>query len=68
LTVDAGINWMNRIAGLNPATSHVIREWDGCGTNHWEIRSEFLVLVREEQKRRKATSRPTRSAAELVKV
>src|SRR5262249_47327454 len=31
LTMDAGICWLNHVAGLNPATSHVIRAWDGCG-------------------------------------
>ena len=31
LTLDAGITWLHRVAGLNPATSHVIREWDCCG-------------------------------------
>ena len=27
-TLDAGICWLNHVAGLNPATSQVIREWD----------------------------------------
>ena len=28
LTLDAGITWLHRVAGLNPATSHVMRDWD----------------------------------------
>src|SRR6516225_6626879 len=32
LTVEAGVTWLNRVAGLNPATSRVIREWDARGS------------------------------------
>src|SRR4051812_2775826 len=31
LTLDAGIPWLHRVAGLNPATSAVLREWDRRG-------------------------------------
>jgi hypothetical protein len=69
LNVDAGINWMNRIAGLNPATSHVIREWDGRGPHDWEIRAELLAMVREErQARDQQTANPSRPERELVEV
>src|SRR5438067_351843 len=37
-TQDAGINWLTQVAGLNPATSLVVREWDRCGANNFEIR------------------------------
>src|SRR5437868_14545288 len=40
LTLDAGITWLHNVAGLNPATSHVIREWDRRGAADWEVRSE----------------------------
>jgi hypothetical protein len=53
LTVDAGISWLNRVAGLNPATSHVIREWDGAGARKWEIRAELLELLQQERRRRR---------------
>ena len=33
LTLDAGITWLHRVAGLNPATSHVLREWDRRGVH-----------------------------------
>jgi len=54
LTVDAGISWLHRVAGLNPATSHVIREWDSRGSQNWEVRSELLAAFREESKRRRS--------------
>ncbi|HKB06244.1 MAG TPA: hypothetical protein VKD90_28880, partial [Gemmataceae bacterium] len=38
LSVDAGIAWLSRVAGLNPATSHVIRAWDCAGRYDWELR------------------------------
>ena len=43
LTVDAGINWLYRVAGLNPATSLVIREWDRRGARDWTIRQELAA-------------------------
>src|SRR5438270_1307948 len=49
LTLDAGINWLHQVAGLNPATSLVIREWDCQGTLNWEVRSELLTFFKEER-------------------
>ena len=40
LTVDAGIHWLHHVAHLNPATSHVIREWDRRGAQDWEMRAD----------------------------
>jgi hypothetical protein len=51
LTLDAGISWL-RLAGLNPATSHVIREWDACRASNWEFRAEMLTILKEERRRR----------------
>src|SRR5215469_16531236 len=48
LTVDAGINWLHLVAGLNPATSQVIREWDRRGAHDWEMRAELLAVLHEE--------------------
>jgi len=59
LTLDAGITWLHRVAGLNPATSQVIREWDGRGSGNWELRSELLALLGEERQHR---SRPAVAA------
>jgi hypothetical protein len=52
LTVEAGIHWLNRVAGLNPATSRVIREWDGSAPPHWEIRAALLTFLKEERQAR----------------
>jgi hypothetical protein len=52
LTHDAGIAWLSKVACLNPATSHVLREWDSAGPYSLEIRAELLHLFREEQQRR----------------
>jgi hypothetical protein len=50
LTVDAGISWLNRVARLNPATSHVIREWDSRSAQNWEFRADLLALLEEERR------------------
>src|SRR3954449_4523733 len=49
LTLDAGISWLHRVACLNPATSHVIREWDRCGAANWEVRAELLAVFKEHR-------------------
>jgi hypothetical protein len=54
LTLDAGINWLHKVARLNPATSAVIREWDSRGSQSWELRSELLDIFREEQSHRQS--------------
>jgi hypothetical protein len=59
LTVDAGINWLHRVAGLNPATSLVIREWDRRGVNDLQLRADLLAELRREQEAR--ASRPAAS-------
>jgi len=51
-TDDAGILWLTRIAGLNPATSHVIREWDRHDPREWTFRTELLELLHGERSRR----------------
>ena len=56
LTLEAGISWLHKVAGLNPATSHVIREWDRCGASSWEIRSQLLNLFKDFRQSRQATA------------
>jgi len=58
LTLDAGITWLHHVAGLNPATSHVVRQWDTRGSCDWQIRGELLGHLRGERvaRRCKATS------------
>ena len=60
LSQDAGISWLCRVAGLNPATSSVLREWDQCGPHSIELRGELLAFFREERNRR-GTERPVPS-------
>jgi hypothetical protein len=69
-TLDAGICWLNEVAGLNPATSHVIREWDRCADSDYEIRCDLVACFKQERERRrqlpKETVAPTNRIAELV--
>ena len=67
LTLDAGISWL-RLAGLNPATSHVIREWDACRCSNWEFRSDLLAVFKEDRKRRRQAKLPAARSEELVAV
>jgi hypothetical protein len=52
LTLDAGITWLHRVAGLNPATSHVLREWDRRGIHDLELRADLLALLHKERQAR----------------
>jgi hypothetical protein len=63
-TLDAGVLWLTRVAGLNPATSHVIREWDSRCPQEWGFRNELLALLRDERDTRSASrhAKPARQA------
>jgi hypothetical protein len=63
LTLDAGITWLHHVAGLNPATSHVIHAWDQRGMNNWDVRSDLLAVFKEERQARALPS-PTSPARE----
>jgi hypothetical protein len=53
LTIDAGITWLHRVAGLNPATSLVLREWDLRGAADLALRAELITeLIGELDARR----------------
>src|SRR5688572_5582140 len=58
-SMDAGIAWLTRGAGLNPATSQVIRAWDCGGQTGWGPRQPLLSACKEERARRQE---PTESA------
>jgi len=47
LTLDAGVDWLANVAGLNPGTSHVIREWDRAIHSSYEVRAELLAVLKE---------------------
>lgn len=69
LNLDAGVCWLNRVAGLNPATSHVIRAWDRSGNCNFEMRAELLAVLKEHRRQRDSdTPRPQNRIADLVKV
>jgi hypothetical protein len=67
-TLDAGICWLNHVAGLNPATSQVIREWDRSADCDYEIRTELAAIFRAERTRRGQLEvrEPVNRVAELV--
>ncbi len=67
LTMDAGITWLHRVAGLNPATSHVIHEWDRRGPRDLELRNDLLAALHEEQQTR-VSCRQTKPRANPVPV
>jgi hypothetical protein len=59
LTLDAGITWLHRVAGLNPATSHVIREWDRRGAHDYTIRCDLLAVLKEYRHGRSKVAAPS---------
>jgi hypothetical protein len=66
LNADAGITWLHAIAGLNPATSYVIRDWDANGPNNREVRQEMLEVLLEERRQRQSGEMPRNRLSELV--
>jgi hypothetical protein len=68
LNVDAGITWLHDVAGLNPATSHVIREWDRHGARDFEMRSDLLDVLRTEREARRNPTPAANRIQELVEV
>jgi hypothetical protein len=54
LNDEAGVCWLTRVAGLNPATSHVILAWDRGGAADWALRAELLRACEQEVAGRRA--------------
>ena len=54
LTLDAGITWLHHVAGLNPATSHVLREWDRRGVHDLELRADLLAFFQQARGNRQS--------------
>jgi hypothetical protein len=50
LTLDAGVNWLTGVAGLNPGTSQVIKEWDRAINFDYEVRAELLAILKEHRR------------------
>jgi hypothetical protein len=60
LNVEAGITWLHGVAGLNPATSLVLREWDRRGSGDLDLRTDLVAELREELARRRRLAAPPR--------
>lgn len=52
LCIDAGITWLSRVARLNPATSHLLREWDLRGAADLAFRKALLRELEAERQLR----------------
>ncbi|HEV3235494.1 MAG TPA: hypothetical protein VGZ25_00800 [Gemmataceae bacterium] len=67
-TQEAGITWLHHVAGLNPATSRILRDWDRRGINDWEIRADLLAHFKEERQARTTSECHEGVTAELVTI
>jgi len=45
---EAGVMWLSKVAGLNPATSAVILAWDRYGAGDFPLRITLLEACRDE--------------------
>jgi len=68
LTGEAGITWLHRVAGLNPATSYVLREWDRRSVHDLDLRGELLAVFREEHRARTVRQPAPKRVPALAKV
>src|SRR5215470_16015432 len=66
LNVDAGITWLYHVAGLNPATSHVIREWDRRGACDFAMRADLLEVLRAERQARRCPTPTVNRVRDLI--
>ena len=48
---EAGVVWLSKVAGLNPATSSVILAWDRDGNADFALRADLYEACVEEQSR-----------------
>ena len=53
LTMEAGVQWLSRVAKLNPATSLLVRAWDNSTSCDFELRAELLAELGDELLRRR---------------
>jgi hypothetical protein len=65
---EAGVRWLTKVAGMNPATSKVVLEWDRSNRADWQFRAELLHLCQEERESRSAGDElhPTKSCQEFL--
>jgi hypothetical protein len=58
LNDEAGVRWLTKVAGLNPATSSVITTWDQRGATDWSMRAEILRACQNELENRREVGNP----------
>ncbi len=68
LILDAGITWLHHVAGLNPATSQVLREWDTRGAADLALRSDLITELKAELQARQNVARTAGEAAAVFGV
>jgi hypothetical protein len=65
LSQEAGIVWLAKVAGLNPATSAVILAWDREGHSNFELRTSLIAACQDELDRR-ASLKTTELEATMI--
>lgn len=68
---EAGVMWLSKVAGLNPATSAVILAWDRYGAGDFVLRFALLEACRDEfsargERKKEKTSKMPESATIAV--
>ena len=63
LQQEAGVIWLTKIAGLNPATSAVVVAWDREGSANFTLRVDLLNACVDEKTRRAALAETLEPAA-----
>jgi hypothetical protein len=53
---EAGVIWLTKVAGLNPALSAVILAWDRAGNADLDLRADLYDACLAEQARRSAAA------------
>jgi hypothetical protein len=53
---EAGVTWLTKVAGLNPALSDVILAWDRVGNADLDLRADLYDACLAEQARRSAAA------------
>jgi hypothetical protein len=53
---EAGVVWLSKVAGLNPALSAVILAWDRAGNADFDLRADLYEACVGEQERRRTAA------------
>ena len=60
---EAGVVWLTKVAGLNPALSAVILAWDRAGNADLNLRADLYEACIQEQSRRNTSAEVLEPAA-----